>query len=160
MFDVTTSDNGSEFPLKRVPPRDTWTAIRRGLRGRCPSCGQGRILHSYIRVDEACLACGEELHHHRADGFPPYITIFVVGYVLGAAMLAVDDMWPNLPVVVHFVLWPTLCILLSLWLLPIFKGGLVAYQWALRMHGFGTAHRQASSAGAASVDPVVQRSAA
>ena len=142
---MTFNDNSSQ-PLKRVPPRDTWTAIWRGLRGRCPSCGRGRILQSYIRVDEACPACGEEMHHHRADDFPPYITIFVVGYILGGAMLIVDDMWPNLPMVTHFVLWPTLCVLLSLCLLPIFKGGLVAYQWALRMHGFETAHRQASQA--------------
>ena len=169
---MITSDSSSEQPLKRVPPRDTWKAIKRGLRGRCPACGRGRILHSYIRVDEACRACGEELHHHRADDFPPYITIFVVGYILGAAMLVIDDAWPNLPVIIHLVIWPTLCLLLSLWLLPVLKGGLVAYQWALRMHGFETAHQPASKqtsqtapdrtsqAIAANVDPVIRRSAA
>ena len=145
-------------PLKRVPPRDTWMAIKRGLRGRCPACGEGRILHSYLKVDDACRACGEEMHHHRADDFPPYITIFVVGHILGAAMFAVDDAWPNLYVGYHFMLWPTLCVVLSLWLLPIFKGGLVAYQWALRMHGFETAHRHV---GASAEDTsIAQRSAA
>ena len=163
-----TFDDDSAQPLKRAPPRDAWTAIKRGLRGRCPSCGRGRILRSYLKVEDACPACGEEMHHHRADDFPPYITIFAVGYILGGAMLIVDDMWPNLPMVTHFVLWPALCVLLSLCLLPIFKGGLVAYQWALRMHGFETAHRpasqakpeQASRAVGPGVEPVIHRSAA
>jgi uncharacterized protein (DUF983 family) len=80
------------------------------------------------------------MHHQRADDFPPYITIFVVGHVLGAAMFAVDDAWPDLPIGFHIAIWPVLCVLLSLWLLPIFKGALIAYQWALRMHGFETSH--------------------
>ena len=121
-------------------PRSSWQAMGRGLRDRCPACGEGRILRGYLRVNEACPTCGEELHHHRADDFPPYITIFVVGHILGALMFAVDDMWPDLPIAFHYVMWPVLCILLSLWLLPVFKGGLIAYQWALRMHGFETAH--------------------
>ncbi len=167
--DVIINDKGHE-PLKRVPPRDTWTAIKRGLRGRCPACGRGRILHAYSEVNESCPACGEEMHHHRADDFPPYITIFAVGYILGAAMLLVNAIWPNLPILIHLVIWPTLCAVLSLLLLPIFKGGLVAYQWALRMHGFETAHRQASRTPDAQevrqdpmpsrIEPVVRRSAA
>jgi uncharacterized protein (DUF983 family) len=36
------------------------------------------------------------------------------------------------------MLWPTLTLALTLLLLPKFKGALVAYQWALRMHGFET----------------------
>ncbi len=34
------------------------------------------------------------------------------------------------------IVWPAVAILLSLWLLPLVKGALIAYQWALRMHGF------------------------
>ena len=169
VIDEIINDTGIE-PLKRVPPRDTWAAIRCGLRGRCPACGRGRILHAYSEVNESCPTCGEEMHHHRADAFPPYITIFAVGYILGAAMLVVDGVWPNLPILIHLVIWPTLCAVLSLLLLPIFKGGLVAYQWALRMHGFETAHQQASRTPDAqdtprkavppSVEPVARRSAA
>jgi uncharacterized protein (DUF983 family) len=111
------------------------------MRGRCPACGQGRLLHSYLKVAVSCSHCGEELHHHQADDFPAYLTIFVVGHVLVAALLVVDDVWPDLPLTLHFILWPVLVVLLSLWLLPILKGSLVGYQWALRMHGFETAHR-------------------
>ena len=138
MVDHTIFDSAAEG-LQR-PARSSLAAMGRGLRGRCPACGEGRILRSYLSVNDSCHVCGEELHHHRADDFPPYITIFVVGHILGALMFAVDDCWPNLPIVVHYVTWPILCVVLSLWLLPIFKGGLIAYQWALRMHGFETAH--------------------
>ena len=132
-----------------APRRDAWASLRRGLRGLCPACGEGRILYKYLKVNPSCPSCGEELHHHRADDFPPYITIFVVGHILGGAMFAVDDFWPDLPMWFHFMVWPTLCVLMSLWLLPIFKGALIAYQWALRMHGFETAHLPVSSETAA-----------
>ena len=143
------------------PRPHPWASIKRGLRGRCPACGEGQILHSYLKVNDACAVCGEEFYHHRADDFPPYLTIFVVGHILGAAMFTVDDMWPDLPMGWHFLIWPVLCIVMSLWLLPIFKGALVAYQWALRMHGFETAHAGAPLAGAPPLAlPSAQRSAA
>lgn len=121
--------------------RPVWPSLKRAMRGRCPACGEGRLLHSYSKVFDRCTGCGEEFHHHQADDFPAYITIFVVGHVLVAALLLVDDIWPDLPLTVHFLIWPALVVVLCLWLLPIFKGMLVAYQWALRMHGFETAHR-------------------
>lgn len=126
---------------KPLPKRDVKLAVKRGLRNRCPACGEGRILGGYLKSNDACPACGEELHHHRADDFPQYVTIFVVGHILVAALLVVDDMWPNLPTAFHYAVWPSLVIVLSLWLLPVFKSMLIAFQWALRMHGFETAHR-------------------
>jgi len=38
---------------------------------------------------------------------------------------------------VQLAIWTPVLILLSLWLLPRVKGGLIGYQWALKMHGFG-----------------------
>ncbi len=154
---LTTSDQ-TELALE-VPSRPIWNSIKLGIRGRCPACAQGHILAGYLTVNEACPCCGEELHHHRADDFPPYVTIFVVAHVLAAALLAVDDMWPDLPLSAHFVIWPTLVVLLSLILLPRIKGALIAYQWALRMHGFETAHRVPAKALQATV-PSVHRTAA
>ncbi len=42
-------------------------AAWRGFTGRCPSCGEGRLFNRFLKVNEQCEACGEELHHHRAD---------------------------------------------------------------------------------------------
>ncbi len=141
-------------------PRLAWPAVKRGARGRCPACGEGRLLHHYIKVVDACPACGEEMHHHRADDFPAYLTILVVGHVLVGAMFAVDEEWPNLPLAFHYVLWPSLVVVMSLWLLPIVKGGLVAYQWALRMHGFETAHQPQVVAREAPAETGARRDAA
>jgi uncharacterized protein (DUF983 family) len=54
----------------------------------------------------------------------------VVGLMLGVAM---HQDWPDW---LHGIVWPSMVLILSLWLLPRIKGGLVGAQWALRMHGF------------------------
>ena len=46
-------------------------ATRRGLMGRCPACGEGRLFSRFLKVVDACPACGAELHHHRADDSRP-----------------------------------------------------------------------------------------
>lgn len=119
--------------------RAWWPAVKRGFGMRCPNCGEGALFRAYLKVNEACPKCGEELHHHRADDAPPYLTIFFVGHIVAAFLMIVDERYPALPIGVHMVVWPLMAILLSLWLLPRFKGALIAYQWALRMHGFETA---------------------
>ncbi len=119
--------------------RDWWPAVRRGFAGRCPHCGEGKMFRAYLKVNESCPACGEELHHQRADDAPPYLTIFFVGHVVAAMLMIADERWPQLDMWIHMVLWPLVAILMSLWLLPRFKGALIGYQWALKMHGFGTA---------------------
>lgn len=89
----------------------------------------------YLQVRHQCAACGEELHHHRADDMPAWVTILVVGHVLIAGLVTVETVWAP-PIWVHWSAWPALTLLLSLLLLPRIKGAVVALQWALRMHGF------------------------
>ena len=126
-------------------PRDKWQAVKRGFMGKCPHCGEGKMFRAYLKVAEACPACGEELHHQRADDAPPYMTIFVVGHIIGAGMLWVEHQNDQLPIWIHATVWPILTLVLCLYFLPRIKGGLIGLQWALRMHGFGA---QAASADA------------
>ena len=65
------------------------------------------------------------------------MTILVVGHLVGASMLWSETMDASAPVWLQMIVWPALALVLCLWLLPVFKGGLIAHQWALRMHGFG-----------------------
>ena len=120
----------------RAADRPAWPAIWRGMKGQCPACGEGRIFRAYLKVNDACPSCGTELHHHRADDAPPYLTIFVVGHIVGGLMLWFETVNDSAPIWIHLLVWPTLALILCLWLLPVLKGGLIAYQWALRMHGF------------------------
>lgn len=129
----------TEMTLSPLPVHDTrnvWQAMWRGMTGRCPRCGEGRLFHKYLKVADDCGTCGLALHEQRADDAPPYIVLMIVGHLVVPAALMVEtafrpEMW------VHTVLWAPACLLLPLWLLPRAKGAMVGLQWALRMHGFG-----------------------
>ncbi len=110
--------------------------MARGLRQRCPACGGGRIYSAYLKVAHVCPSCGTELHHHRADDAPPYFTMIIVAHVVVGGMLMLERAYAP-DSIVHMMIWVPLTIGLSLWLLPMVKGALIALQWALRMHGFG-----------------------
>jgi uncharacterized protein (DUF983 family) len=146
--DTPLPTHGGAFYTEAPGPakRDVWRALRRGLAGRCPCCGKGAMFRAYLKVNDRCSVCGTELLHHQADDAPPYVTILVVGHIVGALMLAVEEFAPNLPLLYHVLVWPTLTLALSLALLPAFKSALIAYQWALRMHGFETAPEAPSRA--------------
>ncbi|MEP1327283.1 MULTISPECIES: DUF983 domain-containing protein [Rhodobacterales] len=116
-------------------PRDWKPAILRGLRLRCPKCGEGKLLRSYLKVKDSCDCCGLELHHNRADDGPAYLTILLVGHVLGFVLHIVYTSLRPDPLTLALIM-SAVTITASLWLLPRMKGLVVAYQWAKRMHGF------------------------
>jgi uncharacterized protein (DUF983 family) len=117
--------------------RDLAAAARRGLFGRCPRCGEGRIFRAYLKVVDACRACGEDLSPQRADDAPAYITMLIVGHFIVAGIIAAEELWPDSPVLLGSIVWTLLAGAASLAMLPRVKGALVGYQWAMRMHGFG-----------------------
>jgi uncharacterized protein (DUF983 family) len=117
-------------------PRSLLAAMAKGLRGACPSCGHGSLYHRYLKVNDTCPKCGEELHHQRADDAPPYFTMFIVGHLIVPLALLVERLLTP-PTWVHMALWIPGIIILSLTLLPRIKGVLIGFQWANRMHGFG-----------------------
>jgi uncharacterized protein (DUF983 family) len=107
----------------------------RGARCRCPACGEGKLFRAYLKVADACPACGEDLHHHRADDMPAYIVITLVGHIVLGAMLWTEIHYSP-PFWLHTVVWVPLTLILALSLLPSVKGAIVGLQWRLRMHGF------------------------
>lgn len=121
------------------PPRDWWQSIKRGFTGRCPHCGEGKLFRAFLKPVDTCAVCGEEMHHQRADDAPPYLTILVVGHIVGAAMLFFHEKGWNFSMWTEALLWPAIGLVGCLWFLPRCKGALIAYQWALKMHGFATA---------------------
>jgi uncharacterized protein (DUF983 family) len=126
--------------VQTLQKRDLWNAMGRGALCRCPNCGKGAMFTGYLKVAETCGNCGEELFHHRADDFPPYIAIMIVGHLLVAVMLHMEMVWHVNPLVYLYTMIP-LAIILPLAMLPSIKGAIVGLQWASRMHGFDPAHR-------------------
>ncbi|MBL6953590.1 MAG: DUF983 domain-containing protein [Alphaproteobacteria bacterium] len=110
----------------------------RGVRMRCPACGQGSVYGRFLKVRDDCASCGLGLHHHRADDAPPYFTMLILGHILVPLVLMLERAAMP-PLWVHMSLWLPLTVILSLLLLPRIKGALIGFQWAHRMHGFGDA---------------------
>jgi len=124
-----------QFGGRSSGERPIFGSLFRGAALKCPACGKGAMFRRYLKVSDSCPACGEELHHHRADDAPAYFTIVIVGHVVVSLVLAVEmayrpELW------IHMALWLPLTVLMALLLLPPIKGALVGLQWALRMHGF------------------------
>lgn len=94
------------------------------------------MLRSYLKVRDHCPVCEEELHHHRADDGPAWLTIVIVGHVMIPLMYHAFVAYRPEPL----ILASSFClgsVLMALWLLPRLKGFVVAFQWAKRMGGFG-----------------------
>ena len=115
--------------------RDVWTALKRGLRGRCPRCGEGKLFRAFLKVDDHCSVCQLDFTPHRADDLPAYLVIVIVGHIVVPTILWIEtDYSPSVPLQLSIYL--PLTLILSLVLLQPVKGAVVAIQWALRMHGF------------------------
>jgi uncharacterized protein (DUF983 family) len=111
-------------------------AVLRGLLGRCPNCGRGRMFGRFLKVADHCPACAEELFHQRADDFPAYLVIVLVGHIVVPLMLLVETEYAP-PLWLQATVWPTVTLALALAFIQPIKGAVVAIQWYGRMHGFG-----------------------
>jgi uncharacterized protein (DUF983 family) len=120
---------------RSLPTRDMASSLLRGMRGRCPQCGEGKLFRAFLKVNDHCPNCGEALYHHRADDAPPYVVITIVGHIVVGLMLVVEKTYA-LNVWIQMAMWVPLTIILALVLLQPVKGALIGVQWALRMHGF------------------------
>lgn len=118
-----------------IPSRPLIPAWRRGLLGRCPNCGIGRMFRAFLKVADRCPHCGEALHHQQADDAPAYFVILIVGHIVVPAALSVE-LAVTPPYWLHAAIWLPLTLGLAVGLLQPVKGAIVAWQWAHRMHGF------------------------
>lgn len=122
--------------LTATEDRQLWPAIFKGWRRKCPKCGNGPLLKGYLKVRDHCSVCREELHNHRADDGPAYLTILIVGHLMAPLLHIAFVTWRPEPLIL-FTIFAVGCVALSLYLLPRLKGVVVGFQWARRMHGFG-----------------------
>jgi uncharacterized protein (DUF983 family) len=115
--------------------RDVWTSIKRGLRGRCPRCGEGKLFRAFLKVDDHCSVCGLDFTPHRADDLPAYLVIVIVGHIVVPTALLIETNYAP-PVALQLAIYLPITVVASLLLLQPVKGAVVGIQWALRMHGF------------------------
>jgi len=108
--------------------KSIWTGIKRGLRLRCPNCGQGRLFAGYLKIRSACEICGVDNRIYPSDDFPPYLTILVAGHVV-VPLFAWSDRYEP-PLWLQAVIWLPITLIMCLALLPVMKGATVGLCWA------------------------------
>lgn len=129
-------------------------ALWRGFLGRCPHCGEGRLFPRFLKVAHHCEVCCEELFHQRADDFPAYLVIVLVGHAVVPAILAVEMAYAP-PVALQLAVWLPVTLFASLALLQPTKGAIVGLQWQTGMHGFAEAKERRDATGATVAIPAV-----
>ncbi len=115
-------DRSVAAPPWPVPP--LFTALGRGLAGRCPGCGNTRLFRRFLKVTPECSGCGAPLGLARADDAPPYFTILLVGHIVVPLMVVLERTEAP-PIWVHAALWLPLTALLAVGLLQPVKGATV-----------------------------------
>lgn len=125
------------------------TALTRGFAMRCPNCGRGHLFGRFLKVADHCETCGEDFTPQRADDFPAYLVIIVVGHIVVPALLAVEIAYAP-PIWLQLLIWLPVTLFSSLALLQPTKGAIVALQWQTGMHGFEESRRRSNKSAAIS----------
>ena len=104
----------------------------RGLRGRCPHCGEGKLFYRYLKVEPVCQTCGHDLDRYPADDGPAYFTVLLVGHLVIVPFLifCAPLIW-KAPVL---ILVPSALIsvaVITLLTLPLVKGAFIGLTYAL-----------------------------
>ncbi len=90
-----------------------WQIVGRGLRLRCPRCGEGRVFTRFFTMPDACASCG--LDFKREQGY--YIGAMYINYGVTTVIL----LGVSLPLIGRFplpqILWPLglFCTLFPVW---------------------------------------------
>ena len=102
--------------------------ISRGLRGRCPRCGEGRLFRGYLSLRSACEHCGLDYGFADAGDGPAVFVILIGGFIVVFAALITEVAYQP-PYWVHAALWLPLILIVTLAPLRLIKGLLIALQY-------------------------------
>jgi uncharacterized protein (DUF983 family) len=105
-------------------------SVSRGLKGRCPNCGEGRIFWRYLKVSAHCPKCDHDLARYPADDGPAYLTILLVGHLIIAPLLLFPIVW-QAPAVYSVPIALSSITVVTLLALPAIKGGWIGLMYAL-----------------------------
>ena len=103
-------------------------SIGRGLRGRCPRCGEGRLFQGFLALRPACEKCGLDYSFADAGDGPAVFVILFGGFVVVFAALITEVVYQP-PYWLHAVLWLPLILIVTLAPLRLMKGLLIVLQY-------------------------------
>src|SRR5579885_264516 len=102
--------------------------IARGLRGRCPRCGEGKLFTGFLGLRAGCDRCGLDYGFADAGDGPAVFVILIGGFVVVFAALVTEILFQP-PYWVHAALWLPLILIVTLAPLRPIKGLLIALQF-------------------------------
>jgi len=102
--------------------------IIRGLRGRCPQCGEGKLFTGFLGLRSGCDRCGLDYGFADAGDGPAVFVILIGGFIVVFAAMVVEVVYAP-PYWVHAALWIPLILLVTLAPLRPLKGLLIALQF-------------------------------
>ncbi len=108
------------------------TVLMRGLKRRCPKCGQGALYRAFLKPVDNCNQCNEQLGHIRSDDIPTYFTVLLVGHIVVTLAVITEHMYSP-STLVHLSILLPLSVVLMLLLLPHIKGVMISLLWHLRL---------------------------
>ncbi|MGH1379240.1 MAG: DUF983 domain-containing protein [Alphaproteobacteria bacterium] len=106
--------------------------IHRGLCGKCPSCGAGKMLRKYIIPLDKCSNCELEFAPLRSDDGPAWATVLISGhlsmpFVFWILELGLENTFLEILYSVMFIIF------LSAIILPCAKGIFMAIIWMMHV---------------------------
>jgi uncharacterized protein (DUF983 family) len=113
------------MPDEASPPH---LPIGRGLMGRCPRCGKGKLFSGFLALAPRCTHCGLDYSFADAGDGPAVFVILIAGFIVAGAALVVEIAYAP-PYWVHAVLWGPLILITTLWPLRAMKGFMIALQY-------------------------------
>jgi uncharacterized protein (DUF983 family) len=102
--------------------------IARGLRGRCPRCGEGKLFQGFLGLRERCDHCGLDYKFADAGDGPAVFVILIGGAIVVCAALITEVVYQP-PYWLHAALWLPLVLIVTLAPLRLVKGLLIALQY-------------------------------
>jgi uncharacterized protein (DUF983 family) len=103
-------------------------AIMRGIRGRCPRCGEGRLFRGFLGLQPTCASCGLDYGFADAGDGPAVFVILIGGFIVVFAAMVVETVYQP-PYWLHAALWLPLILIVTLAPLRPIKGVLIALQY-------------------------------
>ena len=86
--------------MRELSAGRAWRIFWRGLRLRCPNCGQAGILASWFTLRHRCPHCGLVLDRGESDYFlgAYLVNLVAVELIVTAVMFAIGwALWPRVP---------------------------------------------------------------
>lgn len=109
-------------------PESFWSAMVRGMRGKCPRCAGAALFRKWLKPVDHCAHCRRDWSTHRADDFPAYISIFITGHVLAPFIIMMIADYDMSAWLVLAIMLPVASLMMLGMLQPA-KGAVLAGMW-------------------------------